>query len=159
MFRIGFRSLLLAAGLSIVASNAMADATREPTLQDIVSEQTSLRAKVVSGKGAFKDMDRSERDELAKHQQRVIDTLAGVSSLEELRGDQRADVFNELEWIKAAITKAEDDRMVCEYTSSVGSNRRESKCMSTRRQRELREQSKNTLQQAQTCGDEGCRGN
>ena len=149
--RPGLRSLALVSALLFASSAAMADATREPTLQDIVSQQRTLRTQVVGGKGAFKDMERRDRDELAKRQQRVIDMLAGVNSLDELRAEQRTDVFNELEWIKAVIVKAEDDRMVCEYSNSVGSHRPTSKCMTARQQREYRERSQDQVRRGATC--------
>lgn len=151
MFRSNVRSLLLATALLFAASAAMADATREPTLQDIVSQQTSLRSQVVGGKGAFRDMERRDRDELARRQQRVIDQLNGVASLDELRAEQRAEVFNELEWIRAAIAKAEDDRMVCEYSKSVGSHMPTTKCMTARQQRAYRERSQEQVRRGVEC--------
>lgn len=106
---------------------------------------------MVGGKGAFRDMERRDRDELAKRQQFVIEKLSGVATIDELRIEDRTDVFNELEWIKATIAKAEDDRMVCEYSQGIGSHRRDSKCMTARQQREYRDRSREQVRRAAMC--------
>lgn len=128
-----------------------ADSTPQPTLQQIVAQQTALRSQVVGGKGAFRHMDRRSRDALADRQQRVLDTLGSVHSIDELGAEQKTDVFNDLEWIKATITQSESDRKICEYTQTVGSHRRESVCTTAREERQHREDAKASIRAGQLC--------
>ena len=143
---------LLFAGWMLCSAVALASADpQQLTIRDILTQQTQLRAQVVAGKGAFKDMATAERRALVERQDRVLAMLGSVETLEQMRPDQRTEVFNDLEWIKAAITQAEDDRMVCEYTRIAGSNRMKSVCMTARQQREHREQARATLGREGMC--------
>jgi DNA gyrase/topoisomerase IV subunit A len=145
--------------VSLLAWGALALASADPqqlTIRDILTQQTQLRAQVVAGKGAFKDMSKAERAALVERQDRVLQMLGGLQTLEDMAPDQRTVVFNDLEWIKAAVTKAEDDRMVCEYTRTVGSNRMQSVCMTAKQQRENRDGSQDSLRRTFKC--DSCRG-
>ena len=152
-----FSSILIL--VSLLTWGALALASADPqqlTIRDILTQQTQLRAQVVAGKGAFKDMSKAERAALVERQDRVLQMLGGLQTLEDMAPDQRTVVFNDLEWIKAAVTKAEDDRMVCEYTRTVGSNRMQSVCMTAKQQRENRDGSQDSLRRTFKC--DSCRG-
>jgi hypothetical protein len=141
-------------GFALVASSFVALASADPqqiTIRDIVTQQTQLRAQAAAGKGAFKEMERRDRDALIERQDRVLRMLGGLQTLEDMAPDQRTEVFNDLEWIRAAITRAEDDRMVCEYTRIAGSNRMKSVCMTARQQREHRDNARNSLNRPIMC--------
>lgn len=151
-----FTSVLkvLALSCALGATSLVVLASADPqqlTIRDIVTQQTQLRAQVAAGKGAFKDMNKSERQALIERQDRVLSMLGGAQTLDEMPPDQRAQVFNELEWIKAAVSQAEDDRMVCEYTRAVGSNRLQSVCMTAKKQRELRAATQESLRRGGKC--------
>lgn len=149
----------LVAGAALLLACAVAFASADPqqlTIRDIVTQQTQLRAQVVAGKGAFKDMEKRDRAALIERQDRVLAMLGGAQTLDEMPPDQRTEVFNDLEWIKAAISKAEDERMVCEYTRSVGSNRMTSICMTAKQQRENRNGAQESLRRAYKC--DTCKG-
>jgi hypothetical protein len=142
-------------GMTSVSAMAAAD-PQELIIRDIVTQQTQLRAQVTAGKGAFKDMGKAERAALAERQDRVLQMLGGSKSIEEMRPDQRTVVFNDLEWIKAAVSNAEDERKVCEYTRTVGSNRMVSVCMTAKQQRDYRDGARQSLRivgKCDTCGD------
>ena len=65
--------------------------------------------------------------------------------------DQRTELFNELQWIDATVAKAQDERMVCEYTRSVGSNRMQSVCMTAAQRQKLRDSAQSELQRPKNC--------
>lgn len=151
---------LIALSAALVMTSMVVMASADPqqlTIRDIVTQQTQLRAQVSAGKGAFKDLNKSERQALVERQDRVLQMLGGAQTLDDMPPDQRTVVFNDLEWIKAAVTKAEDERMVCEYTRSVGSNRLTSVCMTAKAQREYRENTQNQLRRGGKC--DSCAGN
>jgi hypothetical protein len=155
-----FKSMILCAAFGMASLAAMASVDPEQlTIRDIVTQQTQLRAQVTAGKGAFKDMSKPERDALAERQDRVLRTLDSNQALEDMPPDQRTAVFNDLEWIKAAVSKAEDDRMICEYTRTVGSNRMVSVCMTAKAQREHREGAQQSMRTTQNCRGEVCKSN
>lgn len=149
---IPMKTFLLSAVLFSASAVALAAADPQQLLvRDILTQQTQLRSQVIAGKGAFKDMSNADRQVLAERQGRVLQTLGSLQDLDELAPDQRIVVFNDLEWIKAAVTKAEDDRKVCEYTRTVGSNRMRSVCMTAKEQREHRDGARSTLNRGQMC--------
>ncbi len=151
---VALKFLVAVAALSLAAASAFASVDpQQLTIRDIVTQQTQLRAQVAAGKGAFKDMEKRDRVALMERQDRVIQMLGGSETLDEMAPDQRTVVFNDLEWIKAAVTKAEDERMVCEYTRAVGSNRMKSVCMTAKQQREHQERARSSLNRGQMCGE------
>jgi hypothetical protein len=152
-------ALAALAALLVMASSAVTAASdpQPPTIRDIVTQQTQLREQVKAGKGAFKDMSKAERKALAERQDRVLQMLGEKQTLDEMPPDQRTVVFNELEWIKAAVTKAEDERKICEYTRTVGSNRMVSVCMTAKEQRENRDGAQQSMRTQYKCDD--CTGN
>ncbi|MEQ1514698.1 MAG: hypothetical protein ABL934_18735 [Lysobacteraceae bacterium] len=147
-----FRLAALAALLGMTSLAVMAAVDpQELTIREIVAQQTQLRQQVVAGTGAFKDLSTGERKVLVERQDRVLRQLDSTQAFEQLAPHERTEIFNDLEWIKAAVTKAEDDRKVCEYTRSVGSNRVRSVCMTAKEQREHRDHARSTLNRGQMC--------
>lgn len=121
------------------------------TVQDIVKQQTQLRAQVIAGKGPFKGMAKMERDEMVRHQDRVLTMIGDRKDLEGMSTEQRTELYNELQWIDATLGKAQDERMVCEHTRSVGSNRVQSVCMTAAQRERLRERAQSELQKPSAC--------
>lgn len=142
-------------GLLLSVASASVLASPDPALgvQEIVVQQTRLRDQAINGVGAFKDMPAIERHALIQRQDRVLTLLEGVATVDEMRPDQRTELLNDLEWIKATIAKVEDDRIVCEYTRIAGSNRMKSVCMTAREQREHRENARDSLFRPVNCNN------
>lgn len=147
-----FGSLAFSAVLAFATAAMLAQAQPgQPTLRDISAQQIELRGKVIAGKGPFKDLSQGERDALVAKQNRVLELIQGVDNIEDLRPEARVEVFNNIEWVKAAVTKAEDERMVCEYVKVTGSHRLKSVCMTAKQQREHRENARSSLNRGQKC--------
>jgi len=123
----------------------------QPSIADIVTQQTQLRGQAIAARGPFKGMSKREREDLVRHQDRVLYLLNGHAALEELSPVQRTELFNELESVKAAVTKAEDERMVCEYTRVVGSNRVQSVCMTAQKRQEKRDRVQHAMRRERKC--------
>lgn len=145
-----------AAGDTPVAGSQAANvqaSNPQPPIADIVAQQRQLRGQAVAKKGAFKDISERDRKDLIAKQDEVLGLLDGVSAIDELRADQRVVVFNDLEWIKAFITKAEDERKICEYTQTVGSHRPRSVCLTSREWEQLRERARSTMNRPGVCNE------
>lgn len=146
------RNLLAAtvATLALGLSVAMASTEKPvpPAVRDIVVQQSHLRAMVLAGRGPFKDLTANDRDALIKTQTRVLEMLDGHASIDELLVDEKIELFNHLESVKAAVNKATDDRQVCERTKVIGSNRYRLLCMNVSDYREYKQQAQKTLTSA-----------
>ena len=77
----------------------------------------------------------------------------GSQTLDEMPPDQRVVVFNDLEWIKGVVAKAEDERMVCEHVYLTGSHIPRSVCMSARERAKLTEDTRAGLRKTYKCDD------
>jgi hypothetical protein len=132
----------------------------QPTLQQIVEQQTQLRGQVAAKRGAYKDMHEGDRHRLLAQQDELLKLLDGRQSLDELRAEQRVEVFNILQNVNAAATKAEDERQICERSRLVGTNRFQVVCMTGKQYREHKENAKQSLRTVMKCQGEGvCVGN
>ncbi len=150
----------LVAALGLSFSLAAADAP-PPKVEDIVAQQTELRAQVAAKRGAFKNMHDGDRDRLMKQQDRLLQLLQGHRSIDELRVEERVEVFNHLQSVSAVVAKAEDDREVCERTRLVGTHRYQVVCMTAKEAREFKENAKKSARTVMKCqgklrGDGSC---
>ncbi len=151
------RTYLIAAALTALLGIAPAFAEEstepapQPTVRQIVDQQTQLRADVVAKKGAFKDLTDTEREALIKTQSRVLQLLENRANIEQLGVDEKIEVFNHLEWIGATVRQAEEDRKVCERSRVVGTNRFQVVCMTAKQQREHKERSRQSLRTVLKC--------
>lgn len=129
-----------------ISSFAAAAANQGGVLfDDIRTQQAEIRAGVVAKSGRYRDMAESTRNELLMRQTRMLAKIDGKKVPDELEQTQRTEVFNDLEWIEAAINRAEDERMVCEYTKTIGSNRKQRVCRTAEQMREDRERAKDQM--------------
>ena len=151
-----FRRALLAPALALLLAMPLSGAASAPVanfnLDAIRTQQAEIRTGVQAGSGHFKDMPQATRQELLSKQAEVLATIDGKTSAEQLNADEQSRVFNALEWIEAAINKADDERMVCELRSTLGSNRRTRVCMTAGQMREARERSRQEIETNQNMG-------
>lgn len=129
-----------------------------PSLSAIAAQQTALRADVIAGRGAVKDLDKAQRDQLVIAQDRVLALVQGKTDVAELPEPERLELFNKIEWIKAAVTKADDERKVCQRVKTIGSNRVQVVCTTVAEQRRQREGAKESLSRPQMCNQPPCGG-
>ena len=131
----------------VAATPAAALANEAKALQfdDIRSQQLEIRTGVEARSGRYKDMDSKTREELLRRQSVVLSTIEGKEVPDDLSADQRTQVFNDLEWIEAAINRAKDEALICEYRKTIGSNRKTRVCATAGQMREERERAREEL--------------
>jgi hypothetical protein len=147
-------NVLPAIAESMAAPAAASTSTVEapqPTVRQIVDQQTNLRSQVLSKKAAFRDLTDIERDELIKKQNRILELLDSRDDVQQLRAEEQVELFNHLEWVSATLRKAEEDRQVCERSRTVGSNRFQTVCMTARQYREHKERARQSMRTAVKC--------
>jgi hypothetical protein len=138
------RMLLLLLIASAAFSAAAAD--RKPlAIAAITSQQAEIRAGVQAGTGRYKDMPARTKEELLSRQSELLAVVDGKRSSDDLSEKERLQVFNNLEWIEAAINNAEDERMVCNREKTLGSNRAQKVCKTVAQIREEKEEARRNL--------------
>lgn len=120
---------LIAISFSLVAA---ADRGKPLALAAITSQQAEIRAGLQAGTGRYKDMPGKTKEELLSRQAQVLRLIDGKTSANELDDAERIEVFNNLEWIEAALNNAQGDRMVCTREKVLGSNRTQRVCKTMR---------------------------
>ena len=138
--------------------SAPADATPEAdaagshpkvvTPQAVFRQQTELRDQLLVGEGRFRAMSGTQRNQIAKRQRQVIEMVRNLNSFDDLRPDQRTELFNDLQWLNEQIAGKDTGRQVCEYGRVVGTHIDHSVCMNAERAEELRRQTRADLNRA-----------
>lgn len=121
-------------------------------LPEIHAQQLQLRQEAQAGQGRFKEMSAAERQALVVRQDRFLALTRGRQSLDELPMDDRMAAINALEAINATITRAEDERLVCERIKQVGSHRPTRICRTVAELREARQAAEKLMDERPTCG-------
>lgn len=133
--------LILACLIMLGVSSHPVLAQENPNLdaKAIIAQQAQIRAEAIARTGRYKDMPASQRDELFALQDKVAVHLGDRSWTTELPEQDQIAVFNALESIAAIINRAEDERMICERSRPVGSNRTQTICLTVAQRRAERE--------------------
>jgi hypothetical protein len=143
------RSALVVSAMTLMLGLPIARASTEspipPAVRDIVVQQSHLRAMATARRGPFKDLSARDRDALLKSQTRVLELLDGHGSIDELHIDEKVELFNHLQTVKAVVTRAEENRQICERTRVIGSNRYRLLCMNAQEYREFKRQALKSL--------------
>ena len=150
-----FVALIL--GMALAASSSFVFASNKPLAFDAVrSQQAEIRTGVETRSGRYKDLSVGTRGELLSKQAQMLRVIEGKQSSAELSESQATEVFNTLEWIEAVVNKAEDERMVCERRTVLGSNRKERVCKTAAQIRIEREAARDQVDSRGICAD--CKG-
>jgi len=124
---------------SEMVSAAAGPALIETDAAAIVAQQNQIRNDAQSRSGRYQDLAAADRERLLRTQERVLERLAGRTKTTELPRIEQVALFNDLEEISGIVNKAEDERMICERTRPIGSNRPVSVCKTVAQRREERE--------------------
>lgn len=94
----------------------------------IRSQQAQIKAGLDGRRGAYKDMPGTTREQLLSHQARVLELIDGKQSTDDLDDVKKAELFAALDSIDAVVSKANNERVVCELVRKLGSNHKERVC-------------------------------
>lgn len=152
-----FRFFVCASALAFSLSISAAP-NRNQDVGAVVTQQQGIRADVLAGKKPYKDMPAAQRDELLARQVEILKLLEGKKTFAELTEAQQIEVFNGLEWMEAAVNKAEDGRTVCKREKPTGSNRMVTVCKTVAQIREEQEAARNAVDRTALCESSRCTG-
>lgn len=136
----------------LFAASAVASTGTPLELDLIRTQQAQIRADANARTGLYRDMPAGTRSQLLAKQDEVLATIEGKATADQLNEAQKLKVFNALEWIEATINKAEDERMICEQRTTIGSNRKTRVCMTVAEQRRMREEGRQRMMDGDPLG-------
>lgn len=148
-----FRPLVAAALLGLFASLPLAATEKPLAFAEIREQQIQIRADVLASKPPYDDMPKRDRERLAQRQDALLRLIDGKETLLDLDERGRTDAINSLEWIRAQIHDAEENRLVCKREKAVGSHMKTRVCKTVAERRKEREDAAKVWQQGSRCSE------
>lgn len=128
--------VVLALGCVLAIPGAFAaDTGQLLPLDPVRNQQAQILAGVQAKSGIYANLSGSERDQLLTRQARMLRMIEGKKMSAELKEAEKIELFNTLEWIAAVVNDEDDERMVCERLTVVGSNVKKRVCMTVAQKR------------------------
>ena len=118
-------------------------------LQVVAAQQQQIRADILASGGNYRGLSAVKQEEVMDHSNRLLRLIDGKRSSEELTEAERMQAFNSLELIEATLNH-DNDRAVCRYEKTIGSNRKTRVCRSVAEMDAERERNRDNLQRDQT---------
>ena len=124
-----FLALALGVSLALCAGTAFADEPTQPqTVSGILQFQHALRTKLDSPSGEYSRFDEDALSRMKRAQDNVFRVFSGVTSLDQLNAEQKVNVSNSLDEIKAILLANEANRLICHRERRTGTNLVERRC-------------------------------
>lgn len=144
--------MLAAAAAALMLAMAPGALAQAEKVSRILSQQKEIREASEAATGAYSRFEHDEKARLHATQDRIFTLLDGVSDVEQLREDQRVELFNALEQVKAILNANENDRQECWRERKIGTTMRETRCATVAEIRELREGARDFKGEPSICG-------
>ena len=115
---------------AVTSANAAAPTHVEApqSVSEILQFQHALREKLEKPSGEYSRFDETAIRKMEHAQDKVFHMLAGVTSLDQLNADQKIDVSNSLDEVKAVLLANEGTRLICHRERKTGTNLVERRC-------------------------------
>ena len=124
-----FLALALGVSLALCAGTSLADEPAQPqTVAGILQFQHALRTKLDSPSGEYSRFDEDALARMKRAQDNVFRVFSGVTSLDQLSAEQKVNVSNSLDEIKAILLANEANRLICHRERKTGTNLVERRC-------------------------------
>lgn len=124
-----FHALAIGVFLAMSAGAAFADQAAQPqSVTQILRDQRELRAKLDNPSGEYSRFDEGAISRMKRAQDKVFRMFNGVTSLDQLTEDQKIDVSNSLDEVKAILLSNEGNRLICYRERKTGTNLLTKRC-------------------------------
>jgi len=124
-----FLALALGVSLALSAGAAFAQAPEQPqTVSEILQFQHALRGKLDQPNGEYSRFDEGQIARMKHAQDNVFRMLSGVNSLNDLSENQKIEVSNSLDEVKAILLANEGNRLICYREKKIGTNLLTKRC-------------------------------
>jgi len=122
------KPLAFAALLAVCAPVLAQDSGGDTTVPQILQTQHALRTKLDNPTGEYSRFSPDDLSKMRHAQDRIFQMLDGVTSLDQLKEDQKIALSNELDQVKATLTNNEGNRLICYRERRIGTNLLEKRC-------------------------------
>jgi hypothetical protein len=119
-------ALLLCAGAGV--AHADDASTGQQSVAEILRLQHGLRERLEKPSGDYSRFDQAAIGKMERAQDKVFHMLDGVASLDELNMNQKTELSNALDEIKAVLLANEPNRLICHRERRTGTNLVERRC-------------------------------
>ncbi|WP_332708745.1 hypothetical protein, partial [Novilysobacter longmucuonensis] len=123
-----FSTLISSAVLGLLVSFPVSAADESLSFAEIREQQMEIRAEVDANRSPYDDMSQRDRDRLVSRQTDLLQLIEGKATLLDLDETGRTKAINLLEWIRAEIHDAEENRLICKREKRVGTHMKERVC-------------------------------
>jgi hypothetical protein len=124
-----FLALALGVSLALSAGAAFAQAPEQPqTVSEILQFQHALRGKLDQPNGEYSRFDEGQIARMKHAQDNVFRMLSSVKSLDDLSENQKIEVSNSLDEVKAILLANEGNRLICYRERKTGTNLLTKRC-------------------------------
>jgi hypothetical protein len=124
-----FLALALGVSLALSAGAAFAQAPEQPqTVSEILQFQHALRGKLDQPNGEYSRFDEGQIARMKHAQDNVFRMLSDVKSLDDLSENQKIEVSNSLDEVKAILLANEGNRLICYRERKTGTNLLTKRC-------------------------------
>jgi len=124
-----FLALAFGVSLALSAGAACAQAPEQPqTVSGILQFQHALRDKIDKANGEYSRFDEGQLSRMKRAQDNVFRLLSGVNSLDDMSADQKIEVSNALDEVKAILLANEGNRLICYRERKTGTNLLSKRC-------------------------------
>jgi len=126
-------ALACASGVAFAADTQPAPAAASnqvapETVASILATQHGLRERLERRSGEYAHFDDNAIRKMERAQDRVFEMLAGVTSLDQLNPEQKVNLSNALDEVKAVLLANENQRVICHMERKIGSNMIQRRC-------------------------------
>jgi hypothetical protein len=124
-----FLALALGVSLALSAGTTFAQAPEQPqTVSEILQFQHALRDKIDKPNGEYSRFDEGQIARMKHAQDNVFRMLSSVKSLDDLSENQKIEVSNSLDEVKAILLANEGNRLICYRERKTGTNLLTKRC-------------------------------
>lgn len=142
MYRYGLMAILL--GCSVLAQARSSGPVLDVNLS-FAEQRDGIQSALADGK-TYAEISQDDRSKVMLALNRIGGALERAGSVQQLKGAQKMQVFNDQELVNTVLTRAAaDSRMVCKRERPIGSNRIVSQCMTVAQRNRQREEARNDI--------------
>lgn len=142
MYRYGLMAVLL--GCSVLAQARSSSPVLEVNLS-FAEQRDAIQSALADGK-TYAEISQDDRSKVMSALNRIDGALERAGGVQQLKGTQKTQVFNDQELVNTVLTRAAaDSRMVCKRERPIGSNRIVSQCMTVAQRNRQREEARKDI--------------
>ncbi len=150
-----FRVLVSSAVFGLLVSFSASAADELLSFAEIREQQMAIRADADANRPPYDDMPQRDRERLVRRQGDLLRLIEGKDTLLDLDENGRTEAINSLEWIRAEIHDAEENRLICKREKRVGTHMKERVCRTVAERRKDREDATKLWDKGASCGKQG----